>query len=1148
MTGIERQVRSANGDTRTEIIEQREYDGISQLLSRVVTEGVNPDDGASVEIDYDSSGNAITITERGYTPVLPAQAHTLDTNDLSVEAYEPIERTTQLQWQDNKLIAIDGPRTDVEDITRLQWDERNRLIGIAPPLSPALAIERFDEMGRAVQIRLGQQSPVMLEYNAAGQLLSSRQNAKVLDFGYDPEGRLIGVSDTFDRTYSMEHDEAGRLVAFTDDMGQRKNIGYDTESRRVSDQLLGIGGEQLSLLSALFDEQGNISQTQREQAGDSDAPRLTIAAHEPQQDGIGSRTTDLNSGGELIRSLDQVNRVATVTGGNGLTRRVELDAAGRFTSVSDQRGNVTRYWFDDFGRQVLQSSEDTGIQVSRFDAADNLLERQIGDGTTIRYQHDAANRQTERFDGVATTTLSWDAENGKLLEASNADTTERFTYDTELRLTEHVRQIDGYQFRTAYRYDELGRLTDKDLPDGQRLSYWYHEEGVNRGSLRAITTGGMFGLGQQTIVAEIDLERRDGSSGYTAGNGVRSNMTYAPDGQVKSIDIGGQLALDYGFDERGRIIRIDDNGQHQSYQWQGNRLSQASTVLGNYSYQYDAVDNRTARTVTERDGRTSSEWYDYPLAGSGNRLLSSEDDAIAQATVYEYNGAGSTTERGDLSFTYDAHQRPVQVRRFDRLIAEYVYNPFGERVKKTVYEAQGPPTITYFLFDGSSLSAQVDGEGELIDQYVYLEDYRPIARLSGGDIQAIHTDHLGAPRLVTDSEAKVIWQARYSPFGAATLEIAQIDLPHRLPGQQLDAETGLHYNYFRHYDPSTGSYTTSDPLGLVAGYNTYGYVGANPLSVIDPRGLIGFPLIGGVSGLLSLSRGVIFLDTAGATGALARFVAGVVAVGASPVVVGGTVLAVAALAVYYATHNNNNEEAFVQQMGGAKPETEDFSVLRDQMERLDDEFHKQFDWDSFDTWGEFFWVQSRLLDLQRTYIAQCDAGGPIDIALYNEAKEAIDAAAKAASAAAATQVQSFSGELHLNGQPTGIEVDATGFDANGNPTGFGPATQEAAEQLESLTGTPIDVGEPLGVIVINDNVEAAEVLVMNAQGHLPLDKGGEQWGRRNGVGAAEGRRRAHKIKQDDNMSGATDVYTVDPDTGDVFDPEGEYVGNLEDDY
>ena len=116
-------------------------------------------------------------------------------------------------------------------------------------------------------------------------------------------------------------------------------------------------------------------------------------------------------------------------------------------------------------------------------------------------------------------------------------------------------------------------------------------------------------------------------------------------------------------------------------------------------------------------------------------------------------------------------------------------------------------------------------------------------------------------------------------------------------------------------------------------------------------------------------------------------------------------LAVAALAVYYATHNNSNEAAFVEQMGGAKPETEDFSVLRDQMERLDDEFHKQFDWDSFDTWGEFFWVQSRLLDLQRTYIAQCDANGEVgDVDLYNDAKDAVAAAAASVAAASRAAV------------------------------------------------------------------------------------------------------------------------------------------------
>lgn len=65
-------------------------------------------------------------------------------------------------------------------------------------------------------------------------------------------------------------------------------------------------------------------------------------------------------------------------------------------------------------------------------------------------------------------------------------------------------------------------------------------------------------------------------------------------------------------------------------------------------------------------------------------------------------------------------------------------------------------------------------------------------------------------------------------------------MPLRHAGQYEDKETGLFYNYFRFYDPKTGRYVTSDPIGLDDGMNTYAYVGGSPLHFIDPTGELFF--------------------------------------------------------------------------------------------------------------------------------------------------------------------------------------------------------------------------------------------------------------------------------------------------------------------
>lgn len=108
----------------------------------------------------------------------------------------------------------------------------------------------------------------------------------------------------------------------------------------------------------------------------------------------------------------------------------------------------------------------------------------------------------------------------------------------------------------------------------------------------------------------------------------------------------------------------------------------------------------------------------------------------------------------------------------------------------------------------------------------------------------LHPNHLGAPEAATNPRGQVLWQANYQAFGAAQITPTAFTLNLRLPGQYEDAETGLHYNRHRYYDPSRGEYLTPDPLGTPDGPNPYAYVRYNPLKYIDPEGLILFAFDG----------------------------------------------------------------------------------------------------------------------------------------------------------------------------------------------------------------------------------------------------------------------------------------------------------------
>jgi RHS repeat-associated protein len=100
----------------------------------------------------------------------------------------------------------------------------------------------------------------------------------------------------------------------------------------------------------------------------------------------------------------------------------------------------------------------------------------------------------------------------------------------------------------------------------------------------------------------------------------------------------------------------------------------------------------------------------------------------------------------------------------------------------------------------------------------------------------------------TDSSQTLVWDAERRPFGERTVSVEQIEVPLGFPGQYYDQESNDYYNYFRDYDPATGRYLQSDPIGLDGGINTYTYVDSNPITRIDPTGEIWFLAFAGAGG------------------------------------------------------------------------------------------------------------------------------------------------------------------------------------------------------------------------------------------------------------------------------------------------------------
>jgi RHS repeat-associated protein len=185
---------------------------------------------------------------------------------------------------------------------------------------------------------------------------------------------------------------------------------------------------------------------------------------------------------------------------------------------------------------------------------------------------------------------------------------------------------------------------------------------------------------------------------------------------------------------------------------------------------------------------------------------------------FTHDSAGNiiTDVRGATTYIYRYNNRG----RLDRVtvgastVADYAYDGL-ERMSVRTTQNMTPAGTTHYMYDRSGrVITEATGSGTIQREYVWVDDM-PLALFAD-----MHPDHLNRPVKMTDTGKAVVWDAWYWPFGDARYVTGTATNNLRFPGQYYLAESGLHYNWHRHYDPTVGRYMEPDPIADVRAMQT----------------------------------------------------------------------------------------------------------------------------------------------------------------------------------------------------------------------------------------------------------------------------------------------------------------------------------------
>jgi RHS repeat-associated protein len=773
--------------------------------------------------------------------------------------YDDLGRCVRTSGQDNYDLKIlryfDHVRmTEVTNslgkTTRYQWLATGQITMELDPLGGKTETE-YDEFGRILSKTYPMGQKTTFGYDAEGnrcKLLDPLGNETV--FEYNHRHQVVRQIDPDGGVWEKFYDSSNRPIAAIDPLGNRSAIVYDPTGNPV--QLRKANG---ASSKRVFSESGNLIEIIGWEGG------KTVLSH----DEFGRVVMRRDPGGqESIRKYDLLGRVIEVSYDYGKTVKFQYDAGGnvlsvrstseepvtfsygacrrllekksgggqstffawgsepdRLEKVINPLGESYIFQYDDCGRVAAEVGFDGRKTTFKYDLSGRCIGRRNNLGQSIEWRRDAMGHVVEEtLAGEESTIYQFD-KTGNLISAGNDWSSIKLTRDAAGRVIEE----DQNGFNLSREFGPSGEILSLFSDLGAHFKYSYDGNGF-------LTSVDANGLGTYSYSRNVD-------------------------GRVSSVSLPGDATWAQDFDSRGRLLRQTVSAQSDvellvdrqfAYDDANMLLASIDSHWGKCQYFHDASMRLTQ--FSSDDSRKA-----YSLNAAGDPISVSVDGSLE--SVFKYGPGGTLLSQGNIEYEYDGAGRLVSkidrresnsTRRWtyawdakDRLRSlktpeseswEYCYDPFGRRCLK-----KGATREIRFIWDKDVLLHELEAGKETRTWGFEPYGFKPIFKIEGDALYSIIVDPLGAPREMIDGKSRIIWSVKFDPWGKPLHGKGELEgCPFRLQGQYFDAESGLHYNRYRYYDPTNGRFISRDPILLAGGMSSYQYT-PNPTYWVDPLGL-----------------------------------------------------------------------------------------------------------------------------------------------------------------------------------------------------------------------------------------------------------------------------------------------------------------------